>query len=309
MTASYTYSKTLDNSGEIFNTFGAGNTTALSQNPFNTSGGEYSLSGLDFPNNFSVQLTEQLPFFKAQHGFLGHVLGGWSGAINYIYASGQNYTPFHLFFADLTNQLNGADPFDTAFEPAFNNGVGNARPFLANPNAPSNTVGIYQGDACNLASLGLFQGVGCTGGPATQLLSLNALNAKAPAAQVVTNQQVRFIANTAVAEQVFGTPYGNVPRNYLRDAPSNIGNVSIYKNIKLGEHVSFEFHATMLNAFNHSNFAGVVPFVENAGNFQLGNGFAQPNLDIDQANGLTNEIPGQTLNATRRIYFGGTIKF
>ncbi len=309
MTASYTRSKTLDNSGEIFNDFGAGNTTALAQNPFNTSGGEYSLSGLDFPNVFSIQLTEQLPFFKEQHGFLGHVLGGWSGAINYIYSSGQNYTPFQIFFADLTNQLNGANPFDSDFEPAFNNGVGNARPFLGNPNAPANTVGIFEGDACNLASIGVFQGVGCTGGPATQLLSLNALNAKTPTAQTVTNQQVHFIANTAVAEQVFGTPYGNVPRSALRDSPINVGNISIYKNIKLHEHVSFEFHATMLNAFNHSNFAGVVPFVENAGIPGFGNGFALPNQDTDQANGLTNEIPGQSLSATRRIYFGGTLRF
>jgi hypothetical protein len=315
MTASYTFSKTLDNSGEIFNTFGAGNTTALSQNPFNTSGGEYSLSGLDFPSTFSIQLTEQLPFFKEQHGLLGRVLGGWSGAINYIYSSGQNYTPFELFYADLTNQLNGANPFDSAFEPAFNNGVGNARPFLANPNAPANAVGIFEGDACNLASIGVLPGAACTGpggtpGPNNQLLSLNALNAKTPAAQVVTNQQVHFIANTAAAEQVFGTPFGNVPRNALRDSPINVGNISIYKNIKLREHYSFEFHATMLNAFNHSNFAGVVPFVENAGlPVASGNGFALPNHDTDQANGLTNEIPGQNLSATRRIYFGGTFRF
>jgi Carboxypeptidase regulatory-like domain len=315
MTASYTRSKTLDNSGEIFNDFGAGNTTALAQNPFNTSRGEYSLSGLDFPNVFSIQLTEQLPFFKEQHGLLGHILGGWSGAINYIYSSGQNYTPFQLFYADLTNQLtqpgfSGPNPFDGAFEPAFNNGVGNARPFLGNPNAPANAVGIFEGDACNLASqVGFFGGVGCTGGSPTQLLSLNALNGKTPAAVPVTNQQVHFIANTAVAEQIFGTPYGNVPRSALRDSPINVSNISIYKNIKMREHISFEFHATMLNAFNHSNFAGVVPFVENAGLPGFGNGFALPNQDTDQANGLTNEIPGQNLSATRRVYFGGTFRF
>jgi hypothetical protein len=314
MTASYTFSKTLDNSGEIFNTFGAGNTTSLSQNPFNVKGAEYSLSGLDFPNTFSIQLTEQLPFFKEQHGFLGHILGGWSGAINYIYASGQNYTPFMIAFADVSNALQGVgDLYDGSFEAAFNNGVGYARPFLGSPKAPANMVGIFAGDACNIFEGGA-PGTTLCSQPATQLLSLNAINSTPRTAAdftatTVTSSQVRFIANTAVAQQVFGTPYGNVPRNYLRDSPINTPNISIYKNIKLHEHVSFEFHATLLNAFNHSNFAGVVPFVENAGIPGFGNGFATPNLDVDQANGLTNEIPGQTLGATRRIFFGGTLRF
>lgn len=303
MTAAYTYSKTLDNSGEIFQTFSAGNSTITPQNPFNTKGAEYSRSGLDFPNNFTVQLTEQLPFFKEQHGFLGHLLGGWSGAISYIYASGQNYTPFMVALADATDIGSGlGDIFDTTFEAAFNNAVGYARPFLGNSHAPITSVGIFCGDVLGPA--------GCTGAgfAANQLLSLNALNANGSTV-AVTNQQVRFIANTAMAQQIFGTPFGNVPRNYLRDAPSNTGNVSIYKNFKINERVSFEFHTTMLNAFNHSNFQGVTPFVETAGTTTFGSVFATPSQDIDLANGLTNGLPGQTLNATRRIYFGGTIRF
>ena len=219
-----------------------------------------------------------------------------------------------IAFADLSNALGGVgDLYDGSFEAAFNNGVGYARPFLGNPNAPANMVGIFAGDACNIFEQGV-PGTTLCSQPANQLLSLNAINSTPRTAAdftatTVTNSQVRFIANTAVAQQVFGTPYGNVPRNYLRDSAINTPNISIYKNIKLHEHVSFEFHATLLNAFNHSNFAGVVPFVENAGIPGFGNGFATPNLDVDQANGLTNEIPGQTLGATRRIFFGGTLRF
>lgn len=47
------------------------------------------------------------------------------------------------------------------------------------------------------------------------------------------------------------------PRNALRDAITNIANVSIFKEVKLHEHVSFTFHTTMLNALNHPNFVTV----------------------------------------------------
>jgi hypothetical protein len=260
---------------------------------------------LDFPNVFSVQFTEQLPFFREQHGFFGHLLGGWTGAINYIYSSGQPYTPIMAAFADASAQIAGlGDLYDSAFEAAFNNGIGYARPFLGNPAAPVQQVGIFAGDACNLT------GVGCAL-PTTQLVSLNSINANGPTAPpvTVTNSQVHFIANTAVAQTLFGTPFGNIPRNYLRDMPTNTGNVSVYKLFKISERVSFEFHTTFLNAFNHSNFQGVVPFIETAGNAPFGNVFATPSQDVDGANGLTNEIPGQTLSASRRIFFGGTIRW
>ena len=35
-TGSYTYSKTIDNTSEVFSTMGGGNTLAYAQNPFNT---------------------------------------------------------------------------------------------------------------------------------------------------------------------------------------------------------------------------------------------------------------------------------
>ncbi|HSM84864.1 MAG TPA: TonB-dependent receptor, partial [Candidatus Limnocylindrales bacterium] len=86
---SYTFSKTLDNVSEIFGTFGAGNSIAFSQNPLDFKGGEYSFSGLDFPHQWSILFTEQLPFLKDQHGFFGHLLGGWAISANYLVASGQ----------------------------------------------------------------------------------------------------------------------------------------------------------------------------------------------------------------------------
>lgn len=293
----YTFSKTLDNVSEIFSTFGGGNSSFIYQNPANPSApGEYSFSGLDFPQQWTVLLTEQLPFYKEQHGLAGHILGGWSVAANYIVASGQRYTPTQFFAARAT----GTNFFDTSFTRSFNSSVESARPFLGSLSAPATSVGMFAGDACALFS---FSGTDplCTGSP-TQLINLTAVGKSGcesdptiPCPFVpVQNNQVRFIANSGIAQKVFGTPFGNMPRNPVADAMTQIGNASIYKNIKLGEHTSFEFHTTFLNVFNQANFTSIDAILEDAGAHGAFNGFG----DVTQ-----------TPSVTRRIIFGGKLTF
>jgi hypothetical protein len=99
------------------------------------------------------------------------------------------------------------------------------------------------------------------------------------------------------AQTIFGTPFGNAPRNGVTDAPQNIGNLSVFKNLKLGERVNFEMHLTALNVFNHFNFASVDPAVDHAGlggRPGSGLGFALPS--VSGANGRT-------------IFVGGRITF
>lgn len=93
---------------------------------------------------------------------------------------------------------------------------------------------------------------------------------------------------------MFGTPFGNTPRNINQDALSNIGNLSVYKTIKFSEHVGFEFHATAVNVLNHPNFLSADPFVEDAGLQLQGTGFGNPSL--------TDSTP-------RRLIFGGKLTF
>jgi hypothetical protein len=299
--AAYTFSKTLDNVSEIFSTFGGGNTTFTSQNPANIKApGEYSHSGLDYPHQASFIVTEQLPFLREQHGAIGHIVGGWALSANYVIASGQNYTPAQLFMASILNQV-GANPgqnfYDSGFFGNFNSGVEAVRPFLGNLNAPATAVGVMAGDACNILDSGAAPT--CSLAPTT-LLSLtamgpNCLSAAVPCAVVpVTNQTVRFIINSQTSQGVFGTPFGNSPRNPVRDEITNIANFSIIKNIKLGEKANFEFHTTFLNVFNHPNFGSVDPFVDDAGLHGAFNGFG----DVTQ----TNSTP-------RTIYFTGKITF
>lgn len=212
------------------------------------------------------------------------------------------------------------DYYDKSFINAFV-GIDTARPFFSNINAPVNTVGIYAGDACK-GILGVTPSTSSTRvicnttvTPVNTLLSLNALDVNPttgatgslvnPAvatgsvgtgvtAPVVDRNAVHFIVNAAVSQGVFGTPFGSVPRNALRDAKSNLANASIFKNIKLGERANFEMHLTMNNAFNHFNFVNVDPSVEDAGIGKFGQDFANPSV---------------TAAAGRTIWIGGRLTF
>jgi hypothetical protein len=299
----YTFAKNLDNVSEIFSTFGGGNSAFFAQNPANqvNGAGEYSFSGLDYPHTWSITATEQLPFFKEQHGLMGHILGGWAFSATYLMQSGQRYTPLQFGSAFSTA---AGDYYDFGYIANFA-GIDTARPFLGSLSAPETAVGVFCGDA----------GV-CPGTmPATQLISLTALGqtcfnadpnvASGPCNVVtVTPKDVRFILNAGTAQSVFGTPFGNTPRNPVADAISNIGNFSIYKKFKISERASFDFHATALNVLNHPNFSSIDPFLDDAGQFGFFNGFGNPKVSDD--------IPG-TVNfpvaASRRVLVGGTLRF
>jgi hypothetical protein len=296
MRTSYTWAKTLDNASEIFSTGAAGNSNAFAQNPLNLKKGEYSFSGLDYPGTFTLLFSEQLPFFKDQKGWFGHALGGWGLSANYILQSGQRYTPIQAFSAFATAAGNY---YDLGFIGGFV-GIDTARPFLGNLNAPPTSVGMFAGDACAIFSLTGSDPL-CSGNP-NQLISLTAVgksgcetNAAIPCPFIaVTKNDVRVIANSGQAQTLFGTPFGNTPRNVAQDAITNIANFGVFKKIKLSERAAFEFHATMINAFNHPNFQSVDPFTEDAGLTQQGTGFGDPTL--------TNSV-------RRRIFFGGKITF
>jgi hypothetical protein len=248
-----------------------------------------------------VGLTENIPFFREQHGLIGHILGGWAFSASYVYGSGQPYTPRQgaVLTAINSNILPNGNYFDTSYSGAF---VGDpARPFYGNKNAAPGTVGIYCGDLAptfvgttnTIATNNAITAFCAPLGGLTQLLSLNALNAPnstSPRGCIrgggtcpfvpVTTSAVQFIINMRTAQSVFGTPFGNVPRNVLADAPSNRLDASIFKNIKIGERNNFEMRLSAINALNHFNYSSIDSSMEDAGlstiqsNFGLG--FANP---------------------------------
>jgi hypothetical protein len=260
--SAYTWSKTTDNVSEIFGTGSAGNTTAFAQNPVDYTKGEHGISGLDVPNKWAMSFYEQIPIFKQQKGLLGHILGGWNISGDYLLASGQPYSPIQSSVPG--GSLNYSD---TTFNNSFSVATAGTRPFLGNQNAPITSVGYYSN--------------------ATTFLNLGTGVATTP-------DQVHFIVNNQYSQAIFKTPFGNAPRNGLRDFWQNIGDAKIIKSTKFNERWSADFHATMTNVFNHRNFSSADPFIDDAGLVGNSTGFADPTV---------------WLGGSRHITFGATIRF
>ena len=115
----------------------------------------------------------------------------------------------------------------------------------------------------------------------------------------ITTNDARFIINMHTAQTVFGTPFGNVPRNPLVDAPSNRLDATIFKNIKMGERGNFEMRMTATNALNHFNYSSIDPNMEDAG---LGTG-------ITSLFGVGFNNPAQTTANGRVVSISGKFTF
>jgi hypothetical protein len=290
MRANYTYSKATDNADEIFGTFGTGSGIAFSQNPLNFKGAEHGLSGLDFPHQFNLLFVEQLPFFRGQHSYVGHVLGGWGASAGWHLSSGQPYTATQFSLADGS----GSPYVDASFNSAFaGNFDGGTRPFLGSQSAPVTQVGIFAADACQNFGAppspgAALVGPGCGLAP-TQLISFNAINQGDTVGTPIAKSAVRFIANGFQADQIFGTPFGNVARNSLRSAKINNVDLSVFKNIKFWERVNLQMHLDATNVFNHTQPNNVDVFIDDAGNHAFENGFGNPQL-YPSNNGTSNRV-------------------
>ena len=290
LNTNFTWSKTTDNVSEIFSSNAGGNTTAISQDPFNYISAEHGLSGQDIPKSWTLSFVEEIPLFKSQRGVVGHILGGWGFSGSYLIASGQTYTPAQAF---LTYSTGGGGTIDTTFNSGFfGYPDGGMRPFIGNTNAPISQVGIYAGDLCSYDGA-----VGCNFPPNT-VLSFNAYNA-GEGAYVMGPGGAHFIVNGATAQSIYGTPWGNAGRNTLRDYQTNSANFAVYKRIKVTERIRVRFDTVFENVFNHPNFGSIDAYLDDAGYLQEYTGFAIPTLqDGGNGNGYT-----------RRIIFGLRVEF
>jgi len=276
LSTSFTWSKTTDNTSEIFSSLDGGNTVTISQNPLDNVHAEHGLSGQNLPGSWTMSFYEDLPWLRNQHGVTGHFLGGWAFSGTYRLQSGQPYTPYQQFLAGNS----GANWFDSTVNSAFFSYPSvNVRPFYGSPTAPISNVGIYAGDACTIAG-GASKGDPSCSLAANTLLSFNTFNTTSGphvSAQVQPSA-VRFIVNGPAAEAVYGTPFGNVPRNPVRDYEINSASFAIYKNIKVTERLKVRFDVSARNVFNHPNFSSVDAALDDAGNLGQSNGFGIPSL-------------------------------
>jgi hypothetical protein len=231
-TVSYTYSRTFDNTSEIFSTVAGGNTTSFPQNPFNGDQPERGPAGIDFPHVAGVTMVYELPFYHAQKGLTGHLLGGWQINTTYRYTTGQPYTTIQDH-----NSGSLCDPTST-----FSGSQDACRPILSNASAPLASVG--QCTDATAADCGIVDFV--TGAPTTR-------------------SAVHWIYNDPVAAAFFGTPFAGAGRNILRGQPISTANAGVFKNFKINEKLKLQFQAQAFNVMN-VQFRGVPdPTLDNVG--------------------------------------------
>jgi hypothetical protein len=100
----FTYSSFIDTASEIFNP--STGEVAVSQNSFNRNA-DRARSSYDRPLRLTGNVVYELPFFRDQKGFAGHLLGGWQVNSFFTFQSGAPFTV--LNGADPTGALNGID--------------------------------------------------------------------------------------------------------------------------------------------------------------------------------------------------------
>ncbi|HST52960.1 MAG TPA: carboxypeptidase regulatory-like domain-containing protein [Pyrinomonadaceae bacterium] len=231
---SYTWSKTIDDSSEIFAFADIASPNA--QNPFCINRCERGLSNLDRRHAFAANYIFDIPLMKEQRGFVGHVVGGWQLNGTYILTSGQRYTP--------TEGINGTLGLGATYLTAGD------RPFIGNPNADPRQVAINAVDARLLfASAPLPPS---NGSGDSVFYSMNSINASGTFVPVSIND-VHFIVNGPGAAKFFGTPFGNSPRNTLAWPAINTMNMGLFKNIKVFENLTVQLRGEAFNVLNHPN--------------------------------------------------------
>jgi len=294
--ASYTWSHTIDNASEAFSAnSGLGTVFALAQNPFDVSKAERANSSYDFTNLFNMLWVYDLPFGKGQNGLLGHVLGGWQINGTYRYSSGQPWTVLQSAgqggLCDPAN-FTGTSQLDAC------------RPFLGSASAAFNQVGFF----CN----GSAQCVDSTKTPLAAgtlvLFNTGCVGSGAPCTPI-NSSQAHFIINNLEAATVFGTPFSPLGRDTQRGQPISTVNMSVFKNVKITERVTFQFQATAFNLLNHMWLG--IPSVN------VNNASASANGVTLFGSRLFNTDGGDTFagnNTTdgilqRRLQFGGKIIF
>jgi outer membrane receptor protein involved in Fe transport len=275
--AAYTWSKTIDTASEIFGF--ADILSPNAQNPFCIADCERSLSALDRPHAFAASFIYELPFFTDQRGWAGHIAGGWQINGQYVLTSGATYTPGQTF--------NGAFGLGNTYLTSGD------RPFIGNPNADERLVAISQPDAALL--------FGCDLTNINGFYSMNEINTNGNCVAANPNA-VRFIFNGPGAARIFGTPFGDSPRNYLRGPRLNQLNMSLFKTIKIWENWKLQLRAEAFNVLNHPNPGFGVPAT---------NADYLPNINVGNAGnpGVGFAEHGDIFLANRVIQVGFKLQF
>ncbi|MGA2537502.1 MAG: hypothetical protein ABSF53_15900, partial [Terracidiphilus sp.] len=247
-TASYTYSRTLDNASEIFSTGSGGTTSALAQDPLNSDAGERGVSGNSYPSVWGIQMAYNEPWFSRQSGILSRMLGGYFFNAFYQYNGGQPFNPIQnaysaqstpvLGYIAANPNINAAEAETSFCDANFAAFFGNScRPILSNPSAPKSSIGINTGPG------GYIDYV--TGNPTS------------PSSEHwLWNNQYEAIARN--------NPFPGAGRNILRGDSFNNVDLTIGKTLKITERINIVLQASAFNVLNRAYYGTPDPNIEDS---------------------------------------------
>ena len=183
---SYVYSKNLTNSGS--------DRSNAPQNSYDYKS-EYGLAPYDRRHVVTINYVYELPLFKQQKGYLGHILGGW--------------------------EISGITQFESGL-----------------PSEPSSALGT------DPAGLGIVASSSAVPRPDAVCNP----NANAP-----HTQSQWFNTNCFASVPTGQVRPGNSGTYVIQGPGLNVWNVSLFKNVKINESVSFQLRGEFYNLFNHTN--------------------------------------------------------
>ncbi len=296
--ASYTYSRVIDNTDEVYAASSPAGTTSsptFAQNPLQTDIPERGVANYSYPNLASIGLVYDLPIFKSKTGLLGRLLGGYELSTAWAFNNGEPWTPQQFYTAAFTDPnaaanggLNTSSYCDQAFNQAFV-GADACRPILSNASAPATSVGVYVVDPNRTFTT---NGTGYYNYRSTDS-GTGFLN------QPIAKNQAHWLWDNQAVAQLLGNPFPGTPRNTVRGQSYNNLDAALIKTTNIKEGVAMKLYFNAFNALNRA-FYGTPDtsiedttfntFVNNEGNYQNGS--------------LNNSVP-----ASRFVQLGGKIIF
>ena len=283
LNASYTYSRTFDDSTADFNS------TALNprrpQDSQNLAA-EYSRSDLDRPNRFTFVAVYDVPFFKNGNFLMKNLVGNWELAPSYTFQSPQYTTVQSIVDSNLNN--------DAASDRVFINpngvkGTGTGVVALVNtavtcPTGTS-THGVANGTNTVVTSCAANT-IGYTAGAVTG-----------------TGSSLAFAPSNAYYVQGGSGTLPNASRNTLPTGRINNVDLSAYKRLSLGERYKIEVGMQAVNVLNHSQyFPGSLDTVNSISSTGSRNFDAVNNVQFNQKQLVFSNNP-RTLQLSGKIIF------
>jgi hypothetical protein len=272
-TFAYTYSRTIDNTSDIFSTLGGGNSVTFSPNPFNVDAAERGVSGNSIPHVASASFVYEVPFFEKQHGFFGKLLGGYQLNGIWTYDTGQPVTPYQFDYGQAfggsgPNAFPGLSNYcDGNFSATFNSEYSTCRPVLSNKKAPMQATGIYLSPDSAINTWGIDPGYYTLASAFSYLFGETDADGN-PILPVATSPDaVHWLWNNSDIADLQGNPFPGVGRNTLRAHKWDKMDASIFKNLKIRERYDLQLQFSAYNVFNHLLLGTNDPEIDDTGTF------------------------------------------